>query len=186
MFNIIIKPEILAHGQFLVKHNNYGKRGINDGKKIDQLVGMVAQCSIMDLLGYELPPIITESDCGIDIEYQSTKIDIKANAYNSYPKLEYKANVFAAQKHYNTDVYIFSVVHREQRTITITGWISKAEFFNKAIFRHEGYLIQKPNKEFFALKAPDYAVEISELNQVGNLNELIKGLDEFSRTQTLR
>jgi hypothetical protein len=54
------------------------------------------------------------------------------------------------------------------------------------MFRHEGYLITKPNGDKFALKAPDYAVEIAELNQVGNLNELIKGLDEYSRTQALR
>lgn len=176
----------MEHGWYLVNHNNYGKRDADNGNKTDQLVGMVAQCAIMDLLGYELPPVITESDCGIDLVYKGIKIDIKANAYNGNPKPSYFANVFAAQKNYQTDVYIFSVVHKHNRTLTITGWIDKAEFFSKANIRKKGDTITTSSGNTLILRSTDYAVKISELNQVNNLMDLIEGLDDKARTSALR
>ena len=180
MFNFAIKPEIIAHGQYLVKNCNYGMRGVDDGKKIDQLIGMVAQSAIMDLLGYELPQISDKPDGGIDIEYSGIKIDIKSTATNHYPKLDYLVNIFEAQKHYNTDVYIFSIVHREQKTITITGWMDKKEFFEVAKYRQKGDVINSR----LTLRSSDYALEIAELNQVNSLTDLIWGLDEYCGKET--
>jgi hypothetical protein len=186
MYNFAITNEIMEHGWYLVNNNNYGKRDSDNGSKVDQLVGMVAQCAIMDLFGYELPPIMKESDCGIDMLYKGIKIDIKANSYNGLPKPSYIANVFEAQKNYATDVYIFSVVHKHNRTLTITGWMDKADFFNKAKLRKKGDLATKSNGETFALRSSDYGLQIAELNQVDNLRQLIEGLDDKSRTSALR
>lgn len=185
MYNFAIKNEIMEHGWYLVNNNNYGKRDADNGNKTDQLVGIAAQCAIMDLLGYELPPITDKPDNGIDIIYKGIKIDIKTNSYNNKPKNNFIANIFAAQKNYETDVYIFSVLHKFNRTLTITGWIDKSEFFTKAIARKKGDLITTPFGTTYKLRSTDYAVKISELNQVDNLMELIKGLDDKARTSAL-
>jgi hypothetical protein len=175
MFRIAIKPEIIAHGQYLVKNTNYGNRGVDDGDKHDQLIGIVAQCAIMDLMGYELPEVTHEADGGIDIVYDGIKIDIKTIACKSYPTLNYSAIIFANQKHYQTDVYIFSMVHREDKMLTITGWMDKADFFKKATMRKKGDVINAK----LTLRSDDYELKIAELNQVNNYIELVNGLDEY-------
>ena len=176
MFRIALKPEVIAHGQYLVKNTNYGNRGVDDGDKHDQQNGIVAQCAIMDLMGYELPEVSHEADGGIDIVYDGIKIDVKTIACKNYPTPRYSASVMAKQKHYQTDIYIFSMVHREDKMVTVTGWMDKADFFRNAKLRNKGDYI---NEYLPCLRSTDYELKIAQLNQVDSLADLIKGLDDY-------
>lgn len=180
MFRIAVKQEIIKHGAYLVDNCNFGMRGVDDGNKDEQRVGIISQCAIMDLMGYELPELSFQPDNGVDIIYSGIKIDIKTIASKSYPTPDSPANIMAKQKHYNTDIYIFSYANRNDKMLTITGWMDKKEFFSKAKFRKTGDVIHSK----LTLRSDDYSLDCAELNQVNSLTDLIWGLDEYCGKET--
>jgi len=125
-----------------VTQNNIGQRGEADGNKEMQYAGVLAETVLADLLG-EPRPEATGFDNGIDFMIGRHKIDLKTMPTNWFCRPEYTNNLMASQVHsenYHNDIYLFSLVNKDQQAVEFIGWIYKKyvieqidgiEFFKK-------------------------------------------------------
>ena len=181
MLKLSIDKNIIDHAVWLVDHVNYGQRGDADGDKKQQVRGMIGQCMVMDILGYDLPQITHEHDGGIDINYNGLTIDVKTMGRNCDPRPEYVNNLIGLQSHFDVDAYIFCSINRKDITLTICGWIAKNEFLKLAEFTpKDGYRIRSDGTRF-QTKANLYELQNNMLNNVNSIDELKIGLNNEAK-----
>ena len=76
MYSVPIKDDIVSHCRNLLKHKNFGQRGIADGNASEQLRGIVGQSVVQDLLGLPLVQDTNGFDGGIDFTYKDKTYDV--------------------------------------------------------------------------------------------------------------
>lgn len=185
MIILPIDDNIIKHSVWLVDHVNYGQRGNADGDRKQQVRGMIGQCMVMDILGYELPKITNKHDGGVDLNYKGLTIDIKTMGRNCDPKPDYVNNLIGLQSHFNVDAYIFCSINRKDITLTICGWIEKPEFLKLADFTpKDGFRVRSDGTKF-QTKADLYELRNDLLNNVNSIDELKKGLDAASERKRI-
>lgn len=162
MINLKLDNDIIEYSKTLVKENNFGQRGYDDGNKKEQLVGIISENTVKKYLGLNL--INPKGyDGGYDLIYNKMFTDIKSMTRTVYPKDYYVNNLFDAQLNYKAEAFIFTSLNVTEKVLTICGWITKQDFKKKAVFYAKGTERTKGNNKF-KLRADNWEIQNIYLN----------------------
>tara|TARA_R100000149_G_C5861481_1_gene127309 strand:- start:506 stop:1015 length:510 start_codon:yes stop_codon:yes gene_type:complete len=152
-----------------VKNNNIGKRhkGANGTKK-DQYTGMLGEYVVKKKLGLDID-LVAGFDGGWDLVYKGLKIDVKTTLRKVPPREWYVHNLVAFQKDFDCEAYIFCTLNSQTYELTIDGWITKEDFFEKATKFKKGTYRKRDDGTKLKLKATGYEINISDLDNINNL-----------------
>ena len=157
MLKLKVRDEQIYYVENLLKIVNFGRRGdgskaYNNGNKEEQFVGILGEVVITDLFGYRRPSEEnkTEGDGGVDIVINNLKIDVKTMGRNCDVKDYFVHNVHGDQvgSYYKNDIYLFTSLNKQLMELTICGWVTKKEFFDRARFYPCGAIRRNPRKTF--------------------------------------
>lgn len=182
MFEIEISKfnkNIIKHCVDQIKQYNFGKRGIADGNKRQQLVGLIGQTVVSELLQQPWVDGSSGFDNGHDLLYNGKKIDVKTmERKSSYLPPHYANNFMASQFKFDCDAYIFTSLNSKKNTkLTIAGWVTKEEFKKKAKFFPRGMTRERDDGTHFSTKADLYEIYMKDLRDVNSIHDLIKQLN---------
>lgn len=138
MIRLPITTEQILYAKELIDNFNFGNRGVYDGTKDKQLVGMLGQTVVCDYLGLPRPTGDGGFDGGYDFEMNGKKVDIKCMSRQRRIQEEFVHNLVAYQKEYNVDYYLFTSLNIIDQELEICGLISKEDFFNNANYIPKG------------------------------------------------
>ena len=172
MITIPIDKSIADHCKKLISEVNFGQRGKADGNRVEQYIGIVSQCMIMDIFGLPWIEASEGHDSGVDMILNQKRYDVKSMGRTCYPQYNYVNNFVEYQAHFNVDRYIFCSVNKLTADLTICGWIEKADFFDKAILYPEGTIRTRADGTTFTSKAGLYELKNSSLIGANNIQEL--------------
>lgn len=80
------------------------------------------------------------------------------------------------KKKYDVDYYVFASYNTTNRVLTICGYISKEEFFEKADFFPKGSLRKRSDGTSFHTFAPLYEIKQTDLLVANDLDSLLNGI----------
>tara|TARA_R110002020_G_scaffold472472_1_gene700594 strand:- start:16595 stop:17137 length:543 start_codon:yes stop_codon:yes gene_type:complete len=124
-----------------LKHNNLANRGIYDGDKSKQFIGLLGELETHDLLKGYYPNLDKKQngfDGGVDIRYNNKTIDVKTMGRNFYTKPNWVNNFAKIQEHYVCDILLFNSINKKTNCIEFCGWIWKDELKTKGKLYREG------------------------------------------------
>tara|TARA_R110000744_G_scaffold93731_1_gene181029 strand:- start:518 stop:997 length:480 start_codon:yes stop_codon:yes gene_type:complete len=81
---------------------------------------------------------ISNKDYDADFIINKKRIDVKVKLGNYDFKDFYEVSVQAYQVNNNLDWYAFYHYNRKKRDLKFLGWITKEDFFKKAVFKEKG------------------------------------------------
>ena len=178
MLDIKVSSEQLKYAYHLVKQHNFGNRGIADGNKTEQFIGILGQVVTADLLKLKRPDGSTGFDGGYDFLIDGNKVDVKTMGRTVAMKNYYVHNFIGWQKDFEVDYYLFCSFNKRRRIMTICGWISKADFFKKATLYKQGTRRYRENGTHFETKADLYEIKQRDLNKIDSTENLFSLLPE--------
>ena len=176
MFDVEVSEEQLDYAKKLVKKYNFGQRGYGDGNKRQQLTGIIGQTVFADLIIQERPDGSTGFDDGKDFFINGKRVDVKTMTRTTPVKNYYVHNFVAYQKKYDVDYYVFASYNVTNRILTICGYISKEEFFQKAKFFPIGSWRTRSDGTSFQTFAPLYEIKQTDLLDVEDITSLLNGI----------
>lgn len=179
MFDITISKEIKTHCEYLMKHHNFGNRGIADGNYGEQLTGLIGQNTLQQLFDFPLMDGKGGFDNGEDINFNNISIDVKTMGRTVNMKTYYVHNLIGLQEHYPTQVYIFCSYNKKTNTLTICGWVTKEQHRKRAKFYPKGTVRTRSNTTTFNTKADLYEIRNDALNDVTNFEDLKQQLNQL-------
>ncbi len=137
MIDLEVQEDMIIYSKDLVNKKNYGQRGIHDGNKRKQFIGVLSENMVRSFLKKDLMKM-DDNDYGYDIDYYDYKADIKAMERKIKPKQDHVNNILDIQMNHQADAFIFTSLNVKKKILTICGWIPKKEFKKKAQFFVEG------------------------------------------------
>tara|TARA_R100000664_G_C2661158_1_gene77309 strand:+ start:48 stop:554 length:507 start_codon:yes stop_codon:yes gene_type:complete len=153
--------------KFLSNHT-LGNRGIADGNKKEQFVGLVGEVLTKEIFGIK-HKFENGFDGGFDFKYQNKKIDVKTMSRIVDIKDHYVHNFIAFQQNYNCDVYIFNSINKKTNELTICGWVTKKELKERSIFYKKGTIRKRSDGSSFKMKADTFEIKNNMLNNIKEL-----------------
>jgi hypothetical protein len=172
VLNLKLTDEIRHYAWRQVSIKNFAQRSVGfNGNKIEQYTGIIGECIIYKLLNRGLPNYDNGSLIE-DILINNKKVDIKSMGRKSDIKDFYAHNVSAYQKDRPNDVYLFNSVNKNTGTVQICGWLSKEDFFKKAILKQKGDGRPRSDGTTMMLKSPNYEVQNKQLNQINSVEDI--------------
>ncbi len=179
MFKIPVSDEIIRHCKEQITEYNFGKRCEANGNPEQQLTGIIGQSVVMNLFG--LGNINGEDgfDDGIDIVYNSKKIDVKTMGRTTDVQKNYTNNFLKLQDYFQTEIYIFCSYNKLKQEITVCGWIEKQEFKSKRKYYPKGTLRTRTNGTTFETFSDLYEIDMTDIHDVKNEDDLKKQLNTF-------
>ena len=162
MINIPLSQDIIDYSDKLVKENDFGQRGKFDGTPRQQFIGVLAENTVRDYLGFELIKP-NGFDGGWDVEYKDHKADIKCMERSVEPRMYYVNNVVGKQIDYDATAFIFTSLNTKLKSFTVCGWIDKEMFKQKASFYKEGSQRYRSNNTSFTCEEDLYEIENKHL-----------------------
>ena len=151
---------------------NFGRRGVFDGNKEQQFVGVLGQTIVADLLQVPRPDGTEGNDGGVDFVINKKNVDLKTMTRTVSVKEHYVHNFVAYQKEYPTDVYIFASYNKKSNIFSICGSVTKEQLQARAAFFTKGQLRYRDDGTAFPTKAPLYEIKQSDLNKINSTNDL--------------
>ena len=174
MFEVDLTDEIRNYAWRQVSIKNFAQRSIGfNGNKIEQYTGIIGECIIYKILNEGLPNYVDGSLIE-DILINNKKVDIKSMGRKSDIRDFYAHNVCAYQKDRPNDVYLFNSVNKSTGKVQICGWLSKEEFFKKAILKQKGDGRPRSDGTTMMLRSPNYEVQNKQLNQINSVEDIKK------------
>ena len=182
MFDVPVKKKILRHCEKELDLHNFGQRGVADGNRQQQMTGIVGQSVVADLFGLPLVDGSTGPDGGMDILYRDMKIDIKTMGRNVpvLNKPRYVNNFLSLQKHFPTDLYLFTSLNKATNVLTIIGWTTKQAMMRDADFHKKGQYRHRDDGSKFKTFADLYEIENQFLAYADSFRDLKYQLDLFN------
>ena len=110
-----------------------------------------------------------EFDGGWDLEHKGLKIDVKTTGRRVPPREWYVHNLIGFQKDFDCDAYIFCTLNKQTYELTVDGWITKEDFFEKAEKFKKGTLRTRQDGTKLKLKATGYEIKITDLQPIETL-----------------
>lgn len=171
MFDVKVTKEILDYSQSQVDNFNFGQRGVADGSKEQQLVGVIGQTVVQELLG--LPWVSGEHGCdnGIDFIFNNCRCDVKTMGRTVPMRNYFVHNFLGLQLSYDVDVLVFCSLNKSNNTLTVCGYINKQELKEKADFFKSGDKRYRSDGTYFVLKTDLYEVPQSKLNPINSIQD---------------
>tara|TARA_R110000796_G_scaffold10042_3_gene33680 strand:- start:7613 stop:8128 length:516 start_codon:yes stop_codon:yes gene_type:complete len=151
-----------------LKENNIANRGIADGTKQQQYIGMLGEYCVKRFFKVDTE-FSKGFDGGFDLEYNDQKIDVKTMGRNVDMKPDYVHNFSGLQKHFKCDLYIFTSLNKKTSDLTICGWVTKEELFERSEKFKKGTKRYRTNGTFTLLKCTTYEIKNKDLNPINDL-----------------
>ena len=172
MIDVIPTQEQKDYALQQVENYNFGRRGVFDGNKEQQFVGVLGQTIVADLLCVPRPDGASGNDKGVDFVINNKNIDIKTMTRTVSVKEHYVHNFVAYQKEYPTDIYIFASYNTKSNIFSICGSVSKEQLQERADFFEKGQMRYRDNGTAFATRAPLYEIKQSKLNNINSVDDI--------------
>lgn len=134
------------------------KNSIRKGNGV--ILGLLGEEAANKIIGGEVI-----QDYNYDIMHMDVTYEIKTKQCSSEPIDSYDCTVSAYNTKQKCDNYVFVRVENKGRIwgrAWVLGWISKEEFFEKAVFLKRG---EKSGKNGFYARSDCYNIPISKLNR---------------------
>ena len=176
MISVSVTHDQIEYTTDLINKYNFALRGVADGNKENQFIGMLGQTVFADLLGLPRPQGGNGFDGGCDFHIGSYTTDVKTMGRSVDMKDSYVHNLIALQSQYNTDYYIFMSYNRQNNLMTICGFIRKNTFFERANCFPAGSQRIRNDGTSFTLKADNYEIPQTKLNQINKVSDIIDGI----------
>jgi hypothetical protein len=149
MIDQSITQEQRNYAETLVRDHNFGRRGVGDGTRHQQFIGMLGQTVIADLFGSPRPKATKSWDGGNDLPFEGLSVDVKTQERSVPPLVEHHVGNFSdLQVNIPSDILLFCSIHRKTGVLTVCGWICKQEFFEKARYYPLGTLRTRSNPDY--------------------------------------
>jgi hypothetical protein len=167
-----VKPELIAGIQKYLETHNLANRGIEDGDKRKQLVGLLGEIIVIEKLtrtSINLEDRKDGFDGGFDLVYQGKRIDVKTMERKSYVRGEYVNNFYIMQEAYEADIIIFCSYNNKDNIVEICGWIPKKDLPTVGIFYRKGTERKRADGTSFVFRQDNYEVENKDLKPIKEL-----------------
>ena len=151
-----------------LQYHNMGQRGDFDGNREEQFVGLIGEMVVKDIFNKPME-FVSGYDGGYDFMLGDLKVDVKTMGRNVDVKDYYVNNFVGHQKDYDCDIYIFTSLNKQTSILTICGWVTKEELFNRSEFYEKGELRHRGDGSSFETKASLFEIKNGELNQINKL-----------------
>ena len=176
MIDVIPNQEQKDYAAKQVETYNFGQRGVFDGNKEQQFVGVLGQTIVADLLQVPRPDGTDGNDGGVDFVINHKNVDVKTMTRTVPVKAHYVHNFVAYQKKYPTDAYIFASYNKKSNIFSICGCVSKEQLQARAAFFEKGQLRYRDDGTAFPTKAPLYEIKQSDLNRINSVDDIKKSM----------
>tara|TARA_Y100000593_G_C4153372_1_gene258221 strand:- start:42 stop:599 length:558 start_codon:yes stop_codon:yes gene_type:complete len=155
-----------------LKTHNLGNRGVYDGNKEKQFVGLLAEMETYNLLKGYYPDLDEKEDGfdgGIDIVLYDRTIDVKAMGRKYATRANYVNNFTKLQIHYNCDILLFTSVNKVKNLIEFCGYIWKSEIDTLGTLHKKGSIRKRGRNDNFKLDVDNYEVKNSDLRNIRDI-----------------
>lgn len=181
MITVKVPELVLRQSVQVCQQVNFGRRGIDDGTKEQQLHGVIAQNALALAFGFPFVAASNMWDGGYDFEVGSQRIDIKNVTRNVTPKLEYEARVVTEQLKYNVHIYLFTSYNQKDNLLTVCGWLPKDIFLDRARIYERGDIVVRDDGTTFTCRLNTHQIYYYQLNRVSkDLEELKEDLEMYA------
>lgn len=169
-------PENVLHQieDYLHSHN-LGNRGVEDGSKLKQKVGLLGELVTHEYLHGNMPDLndkLDGFDGGYDILYRGYRIDVKTMERNSYVKPDFVNNFYILQEEHPADLLVFCSYHATDQVLEICGWMPKKELARRGTFYAAGTKRMRTNSTSFYFRQDNYEIENKALDDTESLKKL--------------
>ena len=129
-------------------------------------IGALGEIIVLDYYGDKAEYV---GDYDYDLIIKGKKVDVKTKKQNIRPAKHHSCNIFAYNTKQKCDWYCFVFIHQSLNFGWIMGWLTKDDFYKKAIFRRNGEVDTTLNTKW-VFKGNCYTIKVTELD---NYNEEI-------------
>jgi hypothetical protein len=84
-------------------------------------------------------------------------------------KPDYVHNFIGLQKQFKCDIYIFTSLNKKKSELTVCGWVTKEELFERAEKFKKGTKRYRDDGTHTLLKATTYEIKNKNLNSIKDL-----------------
>jgi len=169
MYEVAITEEDLVKAR-----NRYDFVNLNNSitNGASQLYGAIGEVMILKFYKNRLSSltedqfnslIVDESSYDWDLIINDKTIEVKTKKINVTPKEEYVVSVASSNSDQKCDYYYFTMVHDDCTKGWLLGFISKEDFFNKAVLCKKGEIDPLSKRKGFLVKADCYSLRISDI-----------------------
>ncbi|WP_242929024.1 hypothetical protein [Pontibacter vulgaris] len=172
---IPVKADLISTIETYLKSHNLGNRGVEDGSKRKQLVGLIGELLTQELLHGRITDLnekLDGFDGGYDILYKGYKIDVKTMERKSYVRPNYVNNFYILQEEHDADIIVFCSYHSTDNVLEVCGWIPKNELSKRGIFYAAGTKRLRTDGSFFNFRQDNYEVENKDLYSIETLTKI--------------
>ena len=172
---IAVQPGVLSAIEKYLGTHNLANRGIEDGDKRKQLVGLLGEILVIEKLTGS--PVNLEGrydgfDGGFDLKYKGHRIDVKTMERKSFVRPEFVNNFYIMQEGYESDIIVFCSYHATANILEICGWIFKKDLARLGIFYKSGTKRIRTDGSSFVFRQDNYEVENKNLQHIRALQNL--------------
>lgn len=172
---IAVLPSVLAAIEEYLETHNLGNRGIEDGDKRKQTVGLLGEVLVTEKLA-GAPINLSERqdgfDGGFDFEYKGLRVDVKTMERKSFVRPNYVNNFYIMQEAYDSDVIIFCSYNTSASILEICGWIYKNDLTKLGVYYKSGTERIRADGTSFVFRQDNYEIENKDLQHIRTLETL--------------
>lgn len=174
MITVQVPELVLRESSKVCDQCNFGRRGFDDGNKVQQLHGIIAQNSIALAFGFPFVSMSDMWDGGFDFKLMHEKIDVKSVSRTVAPQPHYEARVISDQLRYDVQIYLFTSYNHRRNELTICGWLTKDLFMQRARRYKRGDVITRDDGSSFVCRLDTHQIYYHQLNGLADSLEQLK------------
>lgn len=172
---IAVQLNVLAEIERYLSTHNLGNRGVEDGDRRKQLVGLLGEILVIErLIGstVNLEDRQDGFDGGFDLMYKGYRIDVKTMERKSFVRPEFVNNFYIMQEAYDSDIIVFCSYHATENILEICGWIFKKDLTRLGIFYKSGTERRRTDGSSFLFRQDNYEIKNKDLKHIRTLLSL--------------
>lgn len=162
IIRIPVSEELYEFSKDFIEANNIANRGVFDGSKRNQLVGIVGQICFYHYVFGKYPLF----DGGIDLNFREHTIDVKTMERKVFVRDGFVNNFLRLQESFDCDVLMFLSYNIKSGlfgVIEICGWIYKSELNQKATLYPKGAERKRTDGTTLIIQEDLYEIPIEAL-----------------------
>jgi len=170
---IPVLPALISAIAEYLKDHNLGNRGVEDGGRRKQLVGLIGELTVHHYLFGVYPDLAKRNDGfdgGYDMVYNGEKIDVKTMERKTYVRPDYVNNFYWMQESYDAGIIVFCSYHNVANVVEICGWLPKSELSQRGCYYAAGTTRIRRDGTSFIFRQNNYEIENRRLDDI----ELLK------------
>lgn len=167
-----VEPAIIVAIEKYLDTHDLGNRGVEDGDKRKQFVGLLGELLVIqNLTGQPVNLEVRQDgfDGGYDFVYKGHRIDVKTMERKSFVRGDFVNNFYIMQEAYEADVVVFCSYHAPKNILEICGWIYKKNLGTLGKFYKAGTKRVRADGSSFIFRQDNYEVENKDLIHIREL-----------------